>query len=88
MKKKQIIHFYEVYIKLETQEIPILRTTNLSAAKKAYQRTQNARLRIDGNEQPILAADKLMRAACGREIIIPRYQAPVKLDSHHLKPAE
>lgn len=34
MKKKQTIHFYEVYIKLETQEIPILRTTKLSAAKK------------------------------------------------------
>lgn len=86
--KKQIIHFYEVYMKLPGREIPILRTTKLSAAKKAYRSTQNARLRIDGNEQPILAADKLMRAAYGREIIIPRYQAPVKLDNHHLKPAE
>ena len=88
MKKKQTIHFYEVYIKLETQEVPVMRTTKLSAAKKAYQRTQNARLRIDGNEQPIIAADKLMRAAYGRDAIIPKYQPPIKLDNHYLKPAE
>lgn len=88
MKKKQTIHFFEVYIKLETQEIPILRTTKMSAAKKAYQRTRNARLRIDGNEQPIIAADKLMRCSYGRDVIIPKYQPPIKLDNHYLKPAE
>lgn len=86
--KKQIIHFYEVYMKLPGREVPILRTTKLSAAKKAYRSTQNARLRIDGNEQPILAADKLMRAAYGRDVIIPKYQPPIKLDNHYLKPAE
>lgn len=86
--KKQTVHVFEIYIKLPSREIPILRTTKLSAAKRAYRNTKNARLRIDGNEQPIIAADKLMRGGYGRDVIIPKYQPPIKLDNHHLKPAD
>lgn len=77
MKKKQQVHVYEVYTKLPSSEILY--------AKK---RIRNPRLRIDGNEQPILAADKLMRGSYGRDVIIPRYEAPKNLDIHQLKPAE
>lgn len=56
--------------------------------KSPYGETVLCRLRIDGVEQTISDASRIMRNSYGRNAIIPKYSAPKNTDIHQLKPAE
>lgn len=86
--KKQQLTTYEVYLKSPASEMLICRTTQKAAAKKAYGRCRNPRLRIDGTELPILEADKMMRSDFNRDGLGPKYKKPETRNIHQLKPAE
>lgn len=80
-------HTYEVYMKYPAGEVLLCRTNKLRTAQEMYRGSPCPRLRIDGSEQPIIAANHLMKGY-GKDIIVPRYQAPKRRDIHYLKPAE
>ena len=86
--KKEELHIYEVYVKSPYGETVLCRTAAHALAKKAYCSNRNARLRIDGVEQTISDASRMMRNSYGRNAIIPKYKAPKNTDIHQLKPAE
>lgn len=86
MSKKQI-HIYEVFVRTPKGENVTCRTSSLKEAKRAYGKHQFPRLRIDGTEQPILAADRLMKHY-GYDIRVPQYRTPIDPDMQRLKPAE
>ena len=86
--KKEEVHIYEVYARGPYGETALCRTAVHAVAKKAYCCNRNARLRIDGVEQTISDAGRIMRNSYGRNAVAPKYKPRKSTNIHQLKPAE
>ena len=51
---------YTIYQIMPECEITVLETDDIETARRAYWKTRNARLMVDGYKLPIWAADKAM----------------------------
>lgn len=87
--KKETVPVYEVYTKSPDGSRMVCRTCSLSEARKQYRANRPAHLRIDGVEQTISEAEKLINPGFNRAISITTSKPPNKKENiHQLKPAK
>lgn len=88
--KKEELPVYEIYKVSPMGEVPICTTCSLKEAKKYYAASRPAHLRINGVEQSIADADKLMYPGFNRSVNLANNarKPPKKPNIHQLKPAE
>lgn len=88
--KKAELPVYEVYKKSPLGETLVCTTCSLAEAKKRYADARPCHLRINGEEQPIAVADKLMHPGFNRSVRLANdaRKPPKKPNIHQLKPAE